>query len=147
VDHEGLYDISINQEVALLKCIYTKALEWGYAKDNPAKAVKLLIEPPERVRHLTPDGSLRLLNASALDVKPLVFMVVHTGMCVREILTLTWPQVDMERRFLTMAKTKNQERRLIPLNDQTIEVLGALLRDVESSSVFCDQDGRPYSVW
>jgi integrase len=135
---------TVNRELALLKHMYTKAIEWGYVKDNPAKAVRLLREPPGRVRYLTPDELLRLLDACAPHVKPIVLMAVHTGMRVRESLTLTWPQVDMRRRILTLAKTKNQERRVIPLNDQAIEVLRSLPRHVESSSVFYDQDGRPY---
>jgi integrase len=135
---------TVNRELALLKHMFTKAIEWGYVKENPAKAVKLLKEPPGRVRYLTPDELARLLDACAPHLKPIVLMAAHTGMRVREILTLTWPQVDVRRRILMLAKTKNQERRLIPLNDQAIEVLRALPRHVESLSVFCDQDGRPY---
>jgi integrase len=135
---------TVNRELALLKHMYTKAIEWGYVKDNPTKAVKLLKEPPGRVRYLTPDELLRLLDACAPHLKPIVLMAVHTGMRVREILTLTWPQVDVQRRILTLEKTKNQERRIIPLNNQAIEVLQTVPRHVESTSVFYDQEGRPY---
>ena len=135
---------TVNRELALLKHMFTKAIEWGLVKENPAKAVKLLEEPPRRVRYLTPDALTRLLNACAPHLKPIVLMAVHTGMRIREILPLTWPQVDVRRRILTLAKTKNQERRIIPLNDQAIEVLRTLPRHMESSSVFCDQDGGPY---
>jgi integrase len=65
-------------------------------------------------------------------------------MRVQEVLSLTWPQVDARKRLITLAKTKNHERRIIPLNDQALEVLRTLPRHVESPYVFCDQYGRPY---
>ena len=135
---------TVNRELALLKHMFTKAIEWAYVKENPAKGVKLLREPPGRVRYLTPEELSRLLDACAPHLQPIVLMGVHTGMRVQEILTLTWPQVDARKRLITLAKTKNHERRIIPLNDQALEVLRTLPRHVESLYVFCDQQGRPY---
>jgi integrase len=135
---------TVNRELALLKHMFTKAIDWAYVKENPAKGVKLLREPPGRVRYLTPDESSRLLDACALHLQPIVLMGVHTGMRVQEILTLTWPQVDARKRIVTLGKTKNHERRIIPLNDLALEVLRTLPRHVESLYVFCDQQGQRY---
>jgi integrase len=84
-----------------------------------------------------PDELTRLLDACVPHLKPIVLMAVHTGMRVREIRAWTWPQVDVRRRILMLAKTKDQKWRIIPLNDQAIEVLRTLPRHVESPSVFC----------
>ncbi len=54
---------SVNRELACLKFMYTKAIEWGYAKVDPAKTVKLLKEPPGRLRYLKPDEVDALLKA------------------------------------------------------------------------------------
>ena len=135
---------TVNRELALLKHMFTKAIEWAYTKENPAKGVKLLREPPGRVRYLMPEELSRLLDACALHLQPIVLMGVHTGMRVQEILTLTWPQVDARKHLITLAKTKNHERRIIPLNYQALEVLRTLPKHVESFHVFCDQQGRPY---
>jgi integrase len=135
---------TVNRELALLKHMFTKAIEWAYVKENPAKRVKLLREPPGRVRYLTPDELSRLLDYCAPHLQPIVLMGVHTGMRVQEVLSLTWPQVDARKRLITLAKTKNHERRIIPLNDQALEVLRTLPRHVESPYVFRDQYGRPY---
>src|SRR5262245_1305983 len=116
--------------------MFTKAIEWGYVKENPAKAVKLLREPQGRVRHLSPDELARLLDACAPHLKPIVLLASHTGMRVREILTLTWSQVDVRKRIITLAKTKNHEWRIIPLNNQVIDALRTLPRHVESRYVF-----------
>jgi integrase len=135
---------TVNRELALLKHIFTKAIEWGYIKENPAKAVKLLKEPSGRVRYLTPDELTRLLDACAPHLRPIVLIAAHTGMRVQEILTLTWRQIDIRKRMITLEKTKNHERRIIPLNDQAIEVFRTVPRHMESSYVFCGKEGQPY---
>lgn len=41
---------TINRELACIKHIFTKAIEWGKAKENPAKKIKLFKENNKRVR-------------------------------------------------------------------------------------------------
>ena len=116
----------------------------GYVKQNPAKPVKLLKEPPGRLRYLTLEELTRLLDTCAPHLKPIVVMAVHTGMRRREILSLRWSDVDLRQRIMTLTKTKNNERRILPINAQLAEVLRSIPRHVESPYVFCDRDGRPY---
>lgn len=59
---------TVNRELALLKYMFMKAIEWGYVKENPAKAVKLLREPPGRVRYLSQDDLSRLLFKLQISV-------------------------------------------------------------------------------
>ena len=42
---------TVNRELACLKHMYTKAIEWGYVRTNPAKIVRKLKEPPGRLRY------------------------------------------------------------------------------------------------
>jgi len=141
---ETVKPATINKELALLKHMFTKAIEWGYVKQNPAKLVKLLKEPPGRLRYLTPEELTRLLDASAPHLKPIVLMAVHTGMRRREILSLRWADVDLRKRTITLTKTKNNERRIIPINAQLADVLRSVPLHLESPFVFCDRDGCPY---
>jgi hypothetical protein len=53
---EGVKPATVNRELALLKHMLTKAVEWSFLKANPAKPVKLLKEPPGRLRHLEAEG-------------------------------------------------------------------------------------------
>jgi integrase len=141
---ETVKPATVNKELALLKHMFTKAIEWGYVKQNSIKSVKLLKEPPGRLRYLTPEELTRLLDACAPHLKPIVLMAVHTGMRRREILSLRWADVDLRKRTITLTKTKNNERRVIPINAQLADVLRSVPRHVESPFVFCDRDGRPY---
>lgn len=141
---ETVKPATVNKELALLKHMFTKATEWGYMKQNPAKLVKLLKEPPGRLRYLTPNELTRLLEDCALHLRPIVLMAVHTGMRRREILSLKWSDLDLRKRTITLTKTKNNERRIIPLNSVLMDMLWTLPRHFESPSLFCDRDGRPY---
>ncbi len=141
---ETVKPATVNKELALLKDMFSKAIEWGYVKQNPAKPVKLPKEPPGRLRYLTPEELTRLLDACAPHLKPIALIAVHAGMRRREILSLRWSDVDLRKRPITLTKTKNNERRILPMNAHLADVLRRLPRHVESPYVFCDRDGRPY---
>lgn len=51
-----------------------------------------------------------------------------TGLRKTEIATLTWDQIDLERRTLRLPKTKNGRPHEIPLNDHHLAILDALPR-------------------
>jgi site-specific recombinase XerD len=54
---------TVNRELPLLKHMLTKARDWGYLRQNPAKAVKLPKEPPGRLCYLELEEIERLLDA------------------------------------------------------------------------------------
>jgi hypothetical protein len=70
---------TLNRELSLLKHIYTKAIEWGKCKENPAKKVKKLKGEVKRVRYLMPDEIQTLLSNCVDHLKPIVTVAVHTG--------------------------------------------------------------------
>jgi integrase len=59
----------------------------------------------------------------------------YTGMRHAEILKLRWSQVDLKKGLIRLetTDTKNEEDRLVPLN----EALTAVLKDAMSSAVHC----------
>jgi integrase len=63
-------------------------------------------------------------------------MALHTGMRKGEILTLCWKEVDFQRRIITVLKTKNGEKRSIPMSRTLYDVMtGIKVRDI-SGRVF-----------
>ena len=108
---------TVNRELACLKYMYTKAIEWEYVKTNPAKTVKLLKEPPGRLRYLKPEEVDALLKACADHLRPIVVTALNTGMRKSEILNLKWNELDLGNRKITVANSKNNEKRVIPINE------------------------------
>ena len=69
---EEVKPATVNREIALLKHMFTKAIEWSKLKDSPAKKVKLLKGEVKRVRFLMPSEVQTLLFNCMDHLKPIV---------------------------------------------------------------------------
>jgi len=135
---------TVNRELALLKHMCTKAAEWGYLKMNPLKSVKFLKEPPGRLRYLTYEEMDALINACSLHLRPIVMVALHTGMRKGEVLSLTWQDIDLGARTIAVRHTKNNETKVVPINQTLYEELQRLPRHLHSAYIFCNAQGEPY---
>ena len=135
---------TVNRELALLKHLFSKALEWKRIKENPVKSVKRLKGATKRVRYLLPDEIQVLLsNCDGLLrglLKSLVTVALHTGARKGELQNLQWPQVDFELGNISLLDTKNGERRDIPMNETVRATLKAMERG--SEFVFPNRNGK-----
>jgi len=141
---EKVAPATVNRELACLKHMYTKAIEWDYIKANPVKMVKLLKEPPGRMRYLKPEEVKKLLEACHGYLRSIVITALNTGMRRGEILTLRWIDVDLRNRKVTVRKPKNNEIRVIPINQTLYQELLNLSGQSDGEYVFTNGDGRPF---
>jgi len=135
---------SVNRELALLKHIFSKAIEWKRIKENSVKSVKCLKGATKRVRYLMPD-EIQILLSNCNDLlrgllKPLVTVALHTGARKGELQNLQWPQVDFELGIISLLDTKNGERRDIPINETVKITLKAM--DRSNEFVFPNRNGK-----
>ena len=138
---EEVRPASVNREIALLKHMYSKAIEWSKVKESPAKKVKLLKGEVKRVRFLMPDQVQTLLSNCADHLRPIVTVAIHTGMRKGEILKPRRDQVNFNQGIISILDTKNHERRDIPMND----TVKAVLKGMEGNGhFFCSEDGKPF---
>jgi integrase len=86
---------TVNRELALLKPMCTKAVEWGYLKANPLRSVRLLKEPPGRLRYLAWEEMGSLVKVCSPHLRPIVVTAMHTGMRKSEILGLNRQVMDL----------------------------------------------------
>jgi integrase len=124
--------------------MYTMAVEWGYVKASPAKSVKKFKEPPGRLRYLKPDEVNTLLAQCSEHLRRLVVTAINTGMRRGELFNLKWPQVDLTNRKITVVNTKNNESRVIPVNQTLYDELFSLSRKPQGEYVFYSRYGRPF---
>jgi excisionase family DNA binding protein len=119
--------ITTNRELALLKGMFTKAIDSGHALTNPVKKVKFVPETDSmRERILTHEEEERLMDASVTHFRPFLIIALNTGMRRGEILSLNWPQVDFRSRLVHVIKTKRAKNRIVPMNKTLYETLQAL---------------------
>jgi integrase/recombinase XerD len=56
-----------------------------------------------------------------------------------ELLSLQWNQINLERREITLHKTKSGLPRVIPLSPNAVSTFVAIQRHITSAYVFCDR--------
>jgi integrase len=123
---QSISDASVNRELAILKRLFSLAVEWGVVNANPVKKVRMLAEPEQTIRTFSDHEKEALIEACSSKFRPLVVTALHTGMRRSEIFNLTWRDVDLEAGALTVSHTKSGKIRYLPINADVRETLTAL---------------------
>ncbi len=143
---EGRAPATINRELAAMKKAFNLAIrEWEWCRENPVRRVAMEQEANQRDRWLTLHEQRRLVKTCPVWLREIVVFALYTGMRMGEILTLEWQQVDLFRRTVTVLRSKNRERRTIPLNETTRTLLKrkANRRSRQTELVFHTQTHTP----
>jgi integrase len=129
--------------MAALSHAFTIAVkEWGWMEDSPMRKVTKPREPRGRVRFLSDEERVRLLESckesSSPYLYPVVVLALSTGMRSGEIMGLTWDNVDLNRGRAILHETKNGERRAVALTGHALELLKELgkVRRIDSNLLF-----------
>jgi integrase len=137
-----------NRLTAILKRMFKKALEWELIDESVFKrisSVKLLRGEIKRLRYLTEEETERLINACNKEIRPIVITALNTGMRKSEIFNLTWDRVDLKNRIILLDKTKNGDRREIPINQTLLNTLSGIVRNIKTDYVFYNPETlKPY---
>lgn len=117
--------------LASLSVMLTVAVEeWGWIDQNPALKVRRPREGIGRVRFLSDSERHALLTVCKESSNPYLYIVVvlalSTGARYSEIMNLRWRDVDLERGVARLEKTKNRERRALPLAHEALQQVKAL---------------------
>jgi integrase len=143
---------SVNRELSCLKHLFTIAIDWSFAHENPVKKVKMLKEEERDVKVLTWEKEAELY--AALSIHPyqshcraIVVTALNTGMRAREVFDLRKENVNLRKRVIHVTHTKNWEMRDIPMNEMLTKVLKeAIKKFPESPYVFVNpKTGKPYT--
>jgi len=134
----------VNRELATLKHMFSKAIEWGKIQANPARTVKKLKESKGRVRFLMPDEFQKLYGQLPSPLNTIAKVAVLSGLRKDNILSLKWSFIDSQNRILSIPETKNSEPLKIPMNQPLIDLLNSIPRHPESPYVFFKPDGSRY---
>ncbi|MDD5250476.1 MAG: site-specific integrase [Rhodocyclaceae bacterium] len=146
---------TVLRDLAVMRSVLNHARrQWGFAIENPVERVRMPPAPLHRDRVLSEDEELRLLEiltpgllrgdhgrfASSTRntwVRPMTIFAIETAMRRGEILSLTWKDVDLQRRVAYLPITKNGRPRAVPLSSRALSTLGCLPRSI---------DGRVFPV-
>lgn len=122
--------------------------EWGWMDENPVLKVRKPSEPRGRVRFLSDAEREVLLNACKESSNPFLYTIVvlalSTGARWSEILELRWENLNLKQCMIRLDKTKNGERRSIPVSGLALELLKeqAKTRRIDTHYLFPRKDGK-----
>ena len=126
-------DLAVHREILTLNPI--RNLPRNYAAYTEADGVS--VTDQARDRRLEPGEEARL-DAQLTD-NPDLYLLFHlaleTAMRLRELFTLTCDQIDLPRRTLFLDKTKNGDKRQVPLSSAAFNLLDGRIQALESHAL------------
>ena len=148
---DGLSKRSQGRALSAVKSLFRFACREGRLAANPAAGVRTPKHEKTLPRHLRPGEIERLVEAPADDDplarrdRAILELLYATGLRVGELVSLDWPDVDLEARVLRVMGKGGKER-MVPFGVPAAEALGAWLEDwdgVFSRSPAGDRTGEP----
>lgn len=148
---EGATAPTIRRDLACLSAMLSYCEEWEWidvgANIVPAymksRSKRGLRESPGRRRYLSDAEEAALIEAASDTVRAAIVLSIETGLRDQELMTLTWPQIDFDKRIIrTTTDTKSKRARTVPLAQKSAQVLKALPRHISSPFVFFGEGGE-----
>lgn len=136
---------SANKELARLKHVYARAIDWRYVKASPAARIKKMREAPGRVRYLTAAEREALLAGANDRLRLYIQVALLTGGRRSDLCRLRWRDVDLDRRIITFCGTKNGSDRPLPMTDDLYALLAPLDRPTDPRPGCCRSTRIPTS--
>lgn len=121
---ESVY--SANRALKLMRQMFNKAIDWGMPCTNPAARIPMFPEV-QRDRFLQPDELPRFWEALAKETdftfRNFITLCILLGQRRRNMQSIRWPDIHLDRGILYIQKTKNGEPQAVPLPTQAIDIL------------------------
>jgi integrase len=137
-----------NRNVAVLKNMFSFAVELDLVESNPLQGFKLLPETERALKIMTYADYRKLVKcvtAASSSIGAFVAILGETAIRKAEGLKLTWDDIDFNRRQLIIqGETKSRKVRYIPLSDFAIETLRSLVRVIGQKALFVRDNHKPW---
>ncbi|WP_199097140.1 site-specific integrase [Dyella sp. ASV21] len=156
----GVEDATIRREINVIRGMCRRCREdWKLmAKtSNPFKGFKPPKDPESRKRRVTP-GEIESVrhgfgittqlhgDTETARVGLMFLLACESAMRSGEMVSLTWPEVHLDRGFVHLPKTKNGDERDVPLTPFAIEIMKAL-PVIEGEPCFGTTDASRDALW
>ena len=142
---------TVNRLLVLLRYMFNLAIRWHTAGvvSNPTATHKLKRLSNHRERFLSAAETQQLIAAVNASPNPMLRYIIPflllTGARKREVLDAQWRDVDRERSFWRIPKTKSGRERHVPLSAAALELLDRVPRRKHCDWIFANPKTlKPY---
>jgi len=141
---KGIKNRTLNRERTVINILMNKAVEWEFLDTNPLAGLKKLKEQPIKYKKFKDWEFKKLYLSADKYLKPILKLAFLTGMRRDEIRKLKWEEVDFEEKLIFVIETKNNDNRVIPMDDELFNLMEELRNENNSEYVILKEDGLPY---
>ena len=148
--HKPVKAATVNRELACLKALFRKSMEYDILHLSPASRIRPFKEVPEKERVLADDEVVRLLEAMPDHLRAVVAVCVYGGLRRMELFKLRWQDVDLKHGTMRVVSrsendhTKNYRTRVIAMPPDLVTHLQSHPRRLGSKLVFPNRSGNVY---
>ena len=130
---------TVNRELNLISAVFTKARkEWGWLAVNPVRDVDRPKQPRPRDRLISQHEITQITLALGYSDDRLVaqksqlvglffLLAIETGMRLGELCSMDHESVRLDQKYVQLDRTKNGDRRQVPLSPRAIELCAHFL--------------------
>lgn len=124
---------TINREIALLKSMFNRGLEWEDITESQINWRRIKkFDEYGRERTLTDAEFGRLIEAAGRvpHLRDFIVIALNTGMRKSEILKLRWEYINFGERTISVPRNLRKNRRplVIPMNETLVDLLSGMKR-------------------
>lgn len=136
---------TLNRYLSLLKRMMNVAIEEGYLEANPVKVKKFSEQDREKTRVISEQEEAAIMEHASPWLKSFLVIALNTGMRTGEIFRLSWKQIDLHERMITVEVTKSGKTRHVPISERLFQELVSMKsRNAKSQYLFYNpKTGRP----
>jgi len=139
MEKAGLAGSSINGVRALVSSIYGRAIEWGYATENPVIGIKTR-KTVKRDRFLQAGELPRFFESLAAEsnqtLRDYIIMALLTGARRSNLLAMRWAETNLDESVWRIADTKNGTPQNVTLSPEAVTILQARQYVADMGAVF-----------
>jgi len=119
------------KDLIVLKSFFRFAQESNFVNSNPTIGIKQYRLPEKLPVYFGKAEFQKLLSViDDPEMKNLVLVALNTGMRLGELLQLTWEQVNIDKKIITLSNnqylTKSKKVRVIPINEKLVPVISKM---------------------
>jgi len=154
---KGNSSATINKEMSVLRMVFKFAVEHEHLPENPMKKSFHQRVINKKLDYFSEIEVRSLLDQNkSSEIYPILFIAIHTGMRLSEILGLCWDRVDFVSNRIEITRTlvrsqlqettKTGKARYFPMNAKLRDMFFQLRQSqAQSNLVFTDLNGNGYN--
>lgn len=115
-----------NNKLKVVRTLFQSAWRDGLITENPAAKVQSLKTPESLRRPFTLAEVKAILRVASFEWRGMILAGFYTGQRLKDIASLTWANIDLERREIRLVTSKTRRRQVIPIAKPLLAYFGEL---------------------